>query len=123
MRNNVGSFPLQAHGDVLMMDALGSYPTNNARVLSPFAKRDCRAPFLRPTGCVHNAHRVIEELHECSHALLMTMDAIVKLFEFAHHGEDCSEEDSDTIAMMVKEAVQPYGEWLLASWQLISFAH
>ena len=65
VRNNAGDSPRQGHGDVSMMDVMGSYLTNNAGMSSPFVERDRRMPF---------------PLHKSSRELLEMMDTIVELF-------------------------------------------
>ena len=43
-------------------------------------------------------------MHKSSRELLVMMDAIVELFQYARRGEDHLREDSATIAVMVKKS-------------------
>ena len=83
---------------------MGRSPPDNAGALSQFAERDHRAPLPKHTGRVRDAQRAAAALCESSRSLLATMDAVAELFERARHGEDCSEEDGNTVAVMVEES-------------------
>ena len=103
-RNEDGRANRQGPGAVPMTDATGRSPSDNAGTSSQFTERDRRTLFPRHTGCTREAQRAATTLRESSRSLLAMMDAVAERFERPCRGEDCSEEDGDTVAAMVEES-------------------
>ena len=105
--SNAGGAAQQATEEVPMTDAEGSHRQAPAGSSGPNDDRTHREKARRPAGRAARADGVqqsAEALRESSRSILATLEAVAELFERARRGEECTEEEGETVAAMVEES-------------------